>query len=345
MPQADLFRSIDSFRATFNEGLMQLLSQCKLGPFILVCANSTFDPAIHKIIRLQLRTAYEKLKTQISQALADGRPIQEADDDLMVFLKIMAVGFDQLRITARRRVGPWEVQFNHLRSFRPGRLARKPVQGIFAPHDPNVFNFNHPLFEREVCWRGSLATKPVTLLYNKYPFVDLHGILVPDPELGNPQFLGADYHEYLWAVTEQLGSALPGVGFGYNSYGAYASINHMHFQMFVQSEGLPVQAQHWIHNGGSRAYPVPCHVFDSARRSWGYIARLHESQQPYNLLYAPGRLYCFPRKPQGTYRQPSWTTGFTWYELSGGMITFNRNQYESLTASEIACNLADLTPV
>jgi hypothetical protein len=56
----------------------------------------------------------------------------------------------------------------------------------------------------------------------------------------------------------------------------------------------------------------------------------------------PGRLYLFPRLKQGTYAQPAWTSGFTWHELAGGMIAFNREDYEGLDTSTIEGELAAL---
>ena len=69
---------------------------------------------------------------------------------------------------------------------------------------------------------------------------------------------------------------------------------------------------------------------------------LHHHAIPYNLLYAPGNLFVFPRKKQGTYVQPNWTSGFTWHEMAGGMITFNRDDYDGLTEQIITAELAAL---
>lgn len=130
-------------------------------------------------------------------------------------------------------------------------------------------------------------------------------------------------------------NAFPGVGFGYNSYGAYASVNHLHFQMFIDEEGLPVTDKCWTHNGGDTAYPVDCYAFDSAIDSWRMIRNLHQQLQPYNILYVPGRVYIFPRKTQGMVEVPGWSSGFTWYELSGGMISFNYDDYKKLTDEKV----------
>lgn len=55
----------------------------------------------------------------------------------------------------------------------------------------------------------------------------------------------------------------------------------------------------------------------------------------YNLLYFPGRVYCFLRKMQGSYIHAEWTPGFSWYELAGGILTANHDSYAALTESDI----------
>jgi hypothetical protein len=181
-----------------------------------------------------------------------------------------------------------------------------------------------------------------TLYYNKYPFVDFHGLLVPERDSCLPQYLTEAHHFYLWEATEKLSLTLAGVGFGYNSLGAFASVNHLHFQMFIKPEGFPVMAQAWRHNGGEMPYPATCLAYSDPKSAWAGIHDLHESETPYNLLYEAGRMYLFPRRKQGTYLQPAWTSGFTWHELAGGIITFNREDYERLDAAAIERELACL---
>ncbi len=38
--------------------------------------------------------------------------LEAPEDDLLVFLKLMAVGLENLQPTQFRRAGPWELQFN-----------------------------------------------------------------------------------------------------------------------------------------------------------------------------------------------------------------------------------------
>jgi diadenosine tetraphosphate (Ap4A) HIT family hydrolase len=337
-----IFSSNDVFGRAFSAGLSGFLQGGGLGPFILVCANATFDPNIYSATAAELEALYRELRSEIIRALESGKALQEVEEDLLVFLKIQAVGLDRLKHTERRMAGKWELQFNHLRSFRPKRITARAPAGIRADFDESGFHFNKGFMQKEAFWAGRLGGRDATLFYNKYPFVDFHCLLVPEREGRLPQFLTEEYHSYLWELTRQLAETLDGVGFGYNSIGAFASVNHLHFQMFLKPAGFPVMDGAWRHNGGSEAYPALCLAFDDPRAAWRCIEEMHIREVAYNLLYSPNRLFVFPRLKQGAYSQPAWTSGFTWHELAGGIIAFNREDYENLDEPAIREELAKL---
>lgn len=338
------FTSRTTFCHAFEAGLTGLLQKGGLGPFILVCANATFDHHLHAANAAQLNQQYETLYREIVGALRDGREIQAVEEDLLVFLKIHAVGMENLKPTEKRQAGLWEVQFNHLRSFRPKRITARIPEHLHAPFDEAGFHFNKGFMQKEAFWSGELCGRHATLYYNKYPFVDFHGLLVPERESCLSQYLTEAHHFYVWEATLELARTLEGVGFGYNSLGAFASVNHLHFQMFLKPAGFPVMHAQWHHNGGTMPYPGSCATFSDARSAWAYIHELHERETPYNLLYTAGQLYVFPRRKQGTCAQPAWTSGFTWHELAGGMVTFNRDDYDGLDEAAISRELALLVP-
>ena len=337
------FASLQTLQHAFISGLTGLLKKGGLGPFILVCANASFDKRIGVATADGLVALYNSLSTEFVDALPKGKPIDVVDEDLLVFLKLHAVGFDRLQATETRFSGPWEVQYNQLRSFRPKRISTQVPQTLHLPFDEVGFHFNKPFMQMEALWSGKLSGRDATLYFNKYPFADFHALLVPERESCLSQFLSEAHHCYMWAVTQELASTLDGAGFGYNSLGAFASVNHLHFQMFVKPSGLPVMREQWRHNGGNMAYPTHCTAFDTPASAWEYISGLHKNNTPYNLLYSKGRLYVFPRQKQGCYLQPLWTSGFAWLEMAGGMITFNRESYLELDQTTIEQALAKLT--
>jgi hypothetical protein len=262
----------------------------------------------------------------------------------VVFLKLLAIGIDDLSTTTWRRAGPWEIQFNPVRALRPARSSAARIDSLTAPFDPRGFHFDRPFLRPETLWEGELLGWAGRLLYNKFPFVPLHGLWVPEPAAGRPQRLTGQDHARLWQVAAALGETLPGFGLAYNSYGAHASVNHLHFQSFVRPEPLPVEDPGWAHNGGQDAYPLDCAVFADPDAAWAAIAGLHAANRPYHLICRPGRLYLLPRAFQGTRPHAAWTTGLAWYEAAGGVTTFNAEDFERLDAAAITAEVASLRP-
>ncbi len=96
------------------------------------------------------------------------------------------------------------------------------------------------------------------VLYNKFPFAPWHLLVVPEPEQTLPQFLTQTHHARMMALVTEQADALPGLGMAFNSLGAYASINQLHFQGFVREAPFPVELPRWRHNGGEDEYPLEC---------------------------------------------------------------------------------------
>jgi len=342
-----IFLSKENFCKTYIKGLLKVLENDEkpnLGSFIRVCANTYFDPSIYSSAKKQLKIIFENLVSKYREIFkkGNGELIQENDEDLLIFLKIVCIGWDNLKLTEKRKVGIWNAQFNQIRSFRPKGIAKKPVEEIKSLFDEKDFNFNKPSLQNERFSEGKLEDEQITLFYNKYPIVEFHTLLVPDRLKNIPQFLHRKYHNHIWKLTDKLSANIQGLSFGYNSYGAFASVNHLHFHMFAQKEEFPVMHKDWKHNGGSKDYPAACKVFSSPDDSWSYINELHKKNIAYNLLYVQGKVYCFPRKKQGTYEHSNWTSGFAWYEMSGCMITFNRKDYNMLDEEAISNEFAKL---
>ncbi|EGW53966.1 hypothetical protein [Candidatus Endoriftia persephonae] len=341
MPESP-FSSFDHFSGAFVEGLRGVLQQPGLGAYILVHANAVFDEAILTTLEAPLRQRFEILAAECREALGNGREINGAADDLLVFLKLMAIGFDGVQLNRFRREGPWALQFNHLRSFRPARMATAQVSGIHKSFNPAGFHFNKPFLRREVFWAGSLHGLEVELLYNKFPFVPMHGLLVPERLDREPQFLSHPYHIYIWRLTEALAETLSGVGFGYNSYGAYASVNHLHFQMFLQQAAMPIADPRWVHNGGPEPYPLECQLFSCPEQAWEWLNQQHLEETSYNLLYQPGCMYAVARRKQGSYQHSPWTAGFGWSEVVGVITTFNQVDFETLEMETVLSEMKRL---
>jgi len=330
------FSSLDHFRQQFNQGLHQLVDKQQLGTFILCLANATNDAELFEELKAPLFNQYESLIEQYQQALQSGIQIQAVEEDLLVILKLHTLGFEKIQLTQQRNESEWHCQFNQIRSFRPNRITNFKHNGeISTPFVADQFHFNKPFMAKECFWSGEINGKELDVFYNKYPFADFHALIVPQRDACLPQLLTNEMHQYICQLTQTLSDTLPGIGMGYNSYGAYASVNHLHFQMFIDQQGLPISSSHWEHNGGDVKYPMNVFVCDDSQSSWQIIEALHDKKQAYNLIYMPSKIFIIPRKVQGEAEVPAWSSGFTWYELGGAMLQFNRLSYTEITSADI----------
>jgi hypothetical protein len=335
----ELFQSRQQMQAAFADGLAAMLTEPGLGTFILVLANAGSETALWTRLGNELRVRFEEL----AALHAGGELVGAAPDDLAVFEQLLAVGFDRLQPVQQRAVGPWQLQFNHLRSFRPPRMSDVQVQGLHKPFDPAGFHFNKPFLRKEILWEGELQGLSTRWLYNKFPFAPLHTLLVLQPDAQRPQWLAEVDHHVVWQLAAALGEGLPGLGFGYNAYGAYSSVNHQHLQGYVRDGDVyPVELDCWQHNGGDQPYPLTCLRHADAAAAWADIAALHAANVPYNLLYRPGHCYVLPRAFQGSYRHSDWTAGFAWSELAGAFTLFDAKKMAALDGAAIEAEFAKL---
>ena len=337
------FASLPAFRAGFEVGLRRLLDAPTLGGFILVLANASFDAALYAAFKPALRAMFERWCERFDAG--DPRAVEAAADDRAVFIRLRETGFAHLGITQWREIGPWRCQFNPLRAFRPPRMSRAVIHQLRRPFEDHAFHFNKTFLSPEIFWEGELKGWPLRLLYNKYPFADLHGLLVPEPDAERPQYLDATMVEMIFVLNAHLGEQLPGMGFGYNAYGAFASVNHLHFQHFISGPGrYPIEHEGWVHQGGDHRYPLPVTVFDDPQAAWHHIEKLQRANRAFNLLVRPARLYVIERALQGSYMHSAWTGGFAWAEVAGAVTVSDPARFASLDEAALVGEFMRLAP-
>ncbi len=343
LPTPDPFDSAASLEARFADGLAAMLAgHAGLGVYILALANAAYDPALWVRLSTALAARHAELAGAIAATLRRGKKLNEPDDDTMVFLKLALIGFEHVRLAESRRVGPWQFAFNPVRALRPPRSSALSFDRLLRPFDAAGFHFNKPFLEKELLWQGELAGKAARLLYNKFPFARLHGLLVPDPQRELPQWLTPEMHGWAWEVCS--GSAVAGLCLAYNSSGAGASVNHLHFQSFVQETPLALQDPRFAHNGGDVPYPLPCLRFVDPAEAWLEIDRLHQLNLPYNLVYAKDCLHLVPRVPQDHEALLAHCRGYGWSEMAGALTLFSREAYVAIDAEGFAGELARFAP-
>lgn len=339
------FASPEALRSSFRHGLERMLEAHEdLGVYILVLANAAYEGELWHPLRDALQARHHLLAERIVAALRQGKRPRGPEDDLLVFLQLMALGFEHVALSDTRAADVWEVQYNPVRALRPPRASTRAIHGVRAPFDAAGFHFNKPFLDREIFWSGELHGQSVDLLYNKFPFASLHGLLVPERAAGLPQFLTPAWHGFAWDAMRTLGETLPGLAMAYNSYGAHASVNHLHFQMFLRSEPLPAEHPRFRQNGGDAPYPAVCQTFTDPTDAWLGIDELHSRSCPYNLVYRPGRVLLLARRSQGDYPPPAWSGGLAWYEMAGGASVYSREDYENLQGADLAQALEATRP-
>lgn len=328
----------DSFRNLFVEHLRRMLSPDQVGAFILVLANSLQDESLRQSLQRDIEFAF----TDMVRRFRAGE-LKATDDDLAVFSALCDIGIDSLDVWQTRTVGGWELNYNPLRALRPARASAEKVDSIKRDFEPGGFNFNRTFLRPEILWQGEWRGAPVRVLYNKFPFAPWHLLVVPEPEQQLPQYLTETRHARMWALVESLQPRLPGFAAGYNSVGACASVNQLHFQSFIRAQALPVELPRWLHNGGEEAYPMVCEAAASVDESWSQLRQMHANNQPYNLLYRPGRCYLLQRRMQGSDGIEPMVSGAGWIEECGVFNIADRARLAALGADELRRNLVSLS--
>lgn len=147
------------------------------------------------------------------------------------------------------RVLPGECGYIAQLNIQRGMERRKPqvILSIQQEFDPKLFNFNkinsaEILFEMRRAEEISAPNAPrasCVVIINASPLEFGHCLLVPEPSRCHPQILTP--------LAVQIGleslflSADPGYRVGFNSLGAFASVNHLHLHGYYLSHALRVE--------------------------------------------------------------------------------------------------------
>jgi hypothetical protein len=329
----NLLQSSENYKSFFANKLSDLIISDQIGVFILVLANATAKPEIFHQLSRQLQIRFDEWILILGNA--DKQYLNKIPaDDVKVFQQLQKIGFQNLELTSHKQLGAWKLQYNQLRSLRPPRNSQRKISEIHQPFDSDSFHFNKSFLSKEVLWQGSLEKNKLRILYNKFPFADYHSILLLQPEQNKPQFLTQHDCAEIQQLLHLL-SGLTGLGLAYNSLGAFASINHQHWQMFISEKPYPVELEQWSHNSGQTNYPITVVKFNSPLEAWAQIDENQRNNNAFNLFIRPGKTYLVARNWQGTYQHAEWTSGFAWSELMGNITVSRKKDYASLNLSTL----------
>jgi hypothetical protein len=233
--------------------------------------------------------------------------------------------------------------FNPIRALRPPRSSGLKFDALLRPFDAAGFNFNKPFLAREILWQGELSTaNRCACSTTSFPSPGCTACWCPSRCRRCRNISARKCTTGHGSCATQSG--VPGLCLGYNSHGAGASVNHLHFQSFVQSKPLPIQDPGFIHNGGIRPYPLPCRHFGDPAEAWLELDRLHRQNTPYNLIYSRDCLHLVARVPQDHEQLSIQCRGYGWSEMAGAVTLFSREAYEGLDAAGFEQELASFAP-
>lgn len=339
---SDIWASTETFHQAFWQGIERQMAGETAGALILATANASVDAPAFKRLGAQLRAGLAEQITHVVNALRAGCEPDIAPDDLAVLLRLNAVGLNWLQASSSRLVDSWELHHHPLRAFRPRRMASAGFGGLQQAFDTSRFHFNKPFLAPEILWEGLVQGRHASVLYNKFPFVPYHGIVVPERSAQRPQYLDESSHHWAAAFAADTAQALPGFGLAYNSNGAMASINHLHLQSFVRIDAFSIEKARWQHNGGKQAYALAVMRFHSAEGAWEWIAHRNANNRPYNLLFRGGTIWGIARRPQQPESVPRWSPGLAWSEVCGCFATSDQRAFQTLQATDLQAALAGL---
>jgi len=320
-----IFTEKQLFEQEFSNNLEKMLENNELGVFILVLANALSDEKLWRTLKPVLIQKFESLKNG---------DIIGAADDVTVFKQLLNLDLNTLEVTKYKTLGNFELQYNPLRALRPQRMSSAKTQGMSEDFNENGFNFNKAFLQNELFWQGNLFSKDISLFYNKFPFAKLHGLVVVEADKQHPQLLTSDLHQFAWMMANAVGLNIKGFSLAYNSYGAYASVNHFHLQCFVREAPLPIE--------NNDKHPLVNYWFNAVGDAWEFIQSLHRDEQPYHLIYRDQAILCVVRQRQDDYTHESWTQGYAWYEACGGVNTATLEDYDHLDEGMLKAELVKL---
>jgi hypothetical protein len=294
-----ILSSSGHYKQAFEEGLTRILQHKTAGTFILACANLFQHPEFLKNNHTLLQEIHNHIKEHYQACHQEGRQPDYAPDDIAVMKSLIDIGLENLEAVEYRKVDSdgvdYLLNYNQLRSFKPARMSKTENIQLDSPFNPEGFHFAKPFLKKEIFAEGEINGKQLSLLYNKFPFIHYHALLVVDKEKYNNQYLTQDVLNYIVNLQTSTQQQCPEFVITYNSLGAGASVNHLHFHAYLETTPLAIFSPQFAHNGGDQPYPATCQLFTNSNEAWQTINTLHKNNMPYNLLIKDNQIFFLPR--------------------------------------------------
>jgi diadenosine tetraphosphate (Ap4A) HIT family hydrolase len=255
----------------------------------------------------------------------------------------------------RKEVGNFVLQYNYIRGFRPKRAAQSKDAPLDMPFNPKSHHFMQPVFKNEEFYSMDMNGIHFDFFLNKYPFAPGHFILTPNKEKCHNQYLDPEKDAgIISTVSEIMEKGVFGrsMRLGYNSHGAHASLNHLHFQGFFIEDNWQPPLEEEVMKSVSRNQNKT-HCFRNAPYNAGmwvpyseqgmfrqFLKEIKKEDMHYNLYYMPEGIALFMRRNQnepsylGLLEKSPFTTGYAFFEMMGEIICPDKTAFETSTEDE-----------
>ncbi|GMH33039.1 hypothetical protein BSKO_00873 [Bryopsis sp. KO-2023] len=277
--------------------------------------------------------------------------------------------------------------YGFIAQLNEGRATKKRptefrVDKVVQPFDDGKFNFNKA-YMKEVLFQfnadavgettideeGLVTKDPHLVMINVSPIEYGHVLLVPSVLKRLPQLITPD--TMLLALQFAAAVDNPYFRVGYNSLGAYATINHLHFQGYYLMAPYPVEraptestdCSKWncagVRVSRLAEYPVRGLVFEktgSLEQMSDVLGRacvrLQQENIPHNLLISDcgARVFLWPqcyaeKQARGLVPEEILATGVNpaAFEIAGHMVLKARQDYEDITQRQAWKMLAEVS--
>ncbi|MCD6094035.1 MAG: UTP--glucose-1-phosphate uridylyltransferase, partial [Candidatus Omnitrophica bacterium] len=248
----------------------------------------------------------------------------------------------------RKRVGKFWAQFNPGRAEKekeinwPGENTNPVWEKFGWTDDYNKISTKYP---GQRLFNLKIEEKNVAVNINYAPILPYHFLLIPLPEQERPQFITPESLEIALKTLEM--SKEPNLRFGFNSRGAWASINHLHFQGFYYPEqNLPleeakrvqIERVNDVEVSNIISYPIRGLVFKGEDRdnlvkaAFNYIQILQNKNIPHTLLIKRDSIYVLPRSRK---RSEFFVGGIGFFEVSGEVYLGEKDRFDSVEEKDI----------
>ncbi|XP_073128522.1 GDP-L-galactose phosphorylase 2-like [Henckelia pumila] len=276
--------------------------------------------------------------------------------------------------------------YGFIAQLNEGRhLKKRPtefrVDKVLQPFDQNKFNFTkigqeEVLFQFEANESSEvqffphapidIENSPSIVAINVSPIEYGHVLLIPRILECLPQRI--DRESFLLALLMAVEAGNPYFRVGYNSLGAFATINHLHFQAYYLAAPFPIERtpskkiitmKSGVKISDILNYPVRGLVFEGGNKL-EYLSNvvsdacicLQENNVPYNVLIADSgkRIFLFPqcyaeKQALGEVSSELLDTQVNpaVWEISGHMVLKRKKDYEEASAEDAWRLLAEVS--